>query len=113
FGLVEEFSSNQHPAYLRGAGADFVELRVAPQAPGRIVVDVAIAAQRLDRLTGHPRGFFRRVQNRAGGILARGTPGKSATVERMADGVDVCAARVHRRVHVGELALPQLQLADL
>src|SRR2546429_89734 len=56
----------------------------------------------------HPGRLFRRVQDGAGGVLAGGL----AAVERLADGVDVGAAGGKRGVHVGELALHQLEFAD-
>ena len=55
----------------RRAGADLVELGVAPQPAGRVFVDVAVAAEALDRLARHPRRLFRGVQDRAGRVLAR------------------------------------------
>ena len=55
--LVEQFAADQHAADLAGAGADLVELGVAQQAPGRIVVDVAVAAEHLDRFERHHVAF--------------------------------------------------------
>src|SRR6266850_1239029 len=107
-GFCEELAADEPAPDLGSAGADLVELGVAPEAPGRRLVDVAHAAQRLDRLAGHPRRFFRRIQNGAGGILARGL----AAIERLADGVYVGTASGEGRVHVGELALHQLEFAD-
>ena len=54
----EEFAADQHAADFAGAGADLVQLRIAQQAAGGIVVDVAVAAQRLNRLERHPRRPF-------------------------------------------------------
>src|SRR5690606_31191291 len=71
-GPLEQFAADQHAADLRSAGADLVQLGIAPQASGRILVDVAVAAEDLDRLTGRPRRFLRRIENRTGCILARG-----------------------------------------
>ena len=48
--LLEQLATDQHAPDFRGAGADLVELGVAQQPAGRVVVDVAVAAQRLDRL---------------------------------------------------------------
>src|SRR3954470_5341324 len=53
-GFPEQFAPDQPAADLGSAGADLVELRVAPQAAGRRLVDVAHAAHRLDRLARHP-----------------------------------------------------------
>src|SRR5438045_9473009 len=47
-GLGEDFTADQHAADLAGAGADLVELGVAQQAPGRVFVDGAVAAEALD-----------------------------------------------------------------
>ena len=70
-GFFEEFSADQHTANLAGAGADFIEFRVAQESPGRIIVHVTIAAQALDRFQRHGGRAFRREQDRAGGVLAR------------------------------------------
>ena len=76
--------------------------------PVGIVVDVAVAAQRLDRLQRHPRCLLRRVEDRAGGVLAR----RLAAIARLRHRIHVRLRRVHRGVHVGELALHELELAD-
>src|SRR5512147_3106603 len=47
--LVEDFAADQHAPDLAGAGADLIELGIAQQPPGRVVVDIAVAAQALDR----------------------------------------------------------------
>src|SRR2546430_10551106 len=69
--LVEQLAADQHPSDLGGARADLVELGVAPQAPGRVVVDVTVAAERLNRLTRHPCRLLGCVQYRTCGVLAR------------------------------------------
>src|SRR5476649_1186205 len=50
----EQFAADQHAANFTGARTDFIELRVAPQTPDRVLVDIAIAAQYLDRFASHP-----------------------------------------------------------
>src|SRR5258706_6544143 len=70
--LLEEFAADQPAADLRGAGADLVELGVAQQPAGGVVVDGAVAAQALDRLERHPCRLLGRVENAAGGVLALG-----------------------------------------
>src|SRR5437867_7350684 len=70
FRFVEQLAADQHPPYLRSSGPDLVELRVAPQAPERIVVDVAIAAEDLDAFAGHPRCLLGAVQDHARAVLA-------------------------------------------
>src|SRR5438552_12956728 len=94
--LGKQLPSDQPAADLGGSRADLVELRVAPQAPRRVVVDVAVAAEALDRLARHPGGLFRGVENRSGCVLARGF----TAVAGLADGVHVGSGGVERRVHV-------------
>src|SRR4051812_14242587 len=48
--LLEQFAPDQHAADLAGPGADLVELGVAQQAAGRVIVDIAVAAEELDRI---------------------------------------------------------------
>src|SRR5713226_9701405 len=81
----KELPADQPAADLGSPRSDLVELRVAPQAPGRVIVDVAVAAETLDRLARHPGCFFRRVEDGAGRILARARSGKVSAVERLAD----------------------------
>src|SRR5437667_11909301 len=81
--LGKKLPSDQPAADLGRSRADLVELCVAPQAPGRVVVDVAVAAETLDRFACHPGGFFGGVENSAGRGLARGF----AAVAGLADGV--------------------------
>src|SRR5207253_8450353 len=70
--LGKQLPPDQPAADLGSARADLVELRVAPQAPRRVVVDVAVAAETLDRLARHPGRFLGGVKDRAGRVLARG-----------------------------------------
>ena len=44
----EQLPADQHAPDLARAGADLVELGVAQQAAGRVVVDIAVAAEKLD-----------------------------------------------------------------
>src|SRR3546814_9750570 len=66
--LVEQLAADQHAADLAGAGADLVELGIAQQAARRIVVDIAVAAQRLDGLQRHPGRLLGGEENRPGGV---------------------------------------------
>src|SRR6202035_4312193 len=104
-GLVEYLPPDQHAANLARAGADLVELGVAQQAAGRKLVDVAVAAEALDRVERHGRGLLGGVEDGAGGVLARGP----AAVAGARDRVDIGLAGVERRVHVRELALDELE----
>src|ERR1700736_4153847 len=69
--LVEQLAADQHPSDLGRAGTDLVQLGIAPQAPGRVFVNVAVAAERLNRLTRHPRRLLGCVEYRTRGVLAR------------------------------------------
>src|SRR3546814_15785216 len=60
------------------------------------------------RFTRHPCRLLGRIQDRAGGILARGL----ATIAGARDRIHIRAADIEADVHVGELALHQLALAD-
>src|ERR1039457_6478361 len=111
-GFAEQLPADEHSADFRGAGADLVQLCVAPQTTGRSLVDIAHAAQGLDRLARHPGGFLGGVKDGARGVLARAGSLEVAAVQCLAHGVDVGAAGVHGGVHVGELALHQLEFAD-
>src|SRR5439155_16813377 len=107
-GLGEDFAADKHAADLRGPGADLVELCVAQQPPGREVVDVAVAAEDLHRIERQHRRLLGGVEDGAGGVLACRLP----AIARPGDRIDIGFASVHRRIHVGELALDQLKLAD-
>src|SRR5690606_10100648 len=54
----KQVAADQHSANFVRPGADLIKLRVAPQTPGRILVRVPVAAERLDRLACHPRSSF-------------------------------------------------------
>src|SRR5258706_13957452 len=62
-GFFEVLPPDQHAADLRSTGPDLVQLGVAPPAPGRILVDVAVAAQNLDGFTGRPGGTLAPAQD--------------------------------------------------
>src|ERR1700727_2756892 len=106
--LLENLAADQHAADFAGAGADLVELCVAQQPPGRIVVDVAVAAEALDGFERHPGRAFGGVKDGAGGVLARGL----AAIAGFGDGIDVGLRRIQRHIHVGELGLHHLEAAD-
>src|SRR6516225_957720 len=68
--LGEQLAPDQHAADLAGAGADLVELGVAPQAAQRVLVDVAVAAEDLHALAGHPRRLLGGPEDDRGAVLA-------------------------------------------
>src|SRR5258708_30109100 len=71
-GFLEDLPPDQHAADFAGPRADLVELGVAQQPPGRIVVDVAVAAEALDGVERQLGRALGGVEDRAGGVLARG-----------------------------------------
>src|SRR5690349_16512894 len=85
--LLEQLAADQHAADLGCPCADLVELGVAQKASRRIVVDVAIAAEDLDRLQrdlGRPLGG---EEDAAGRVLAA----RRAAVTGGGDGIDIGA----------------------
>src|SRR5258708_948637 len=108
--FFEKLAPDQHAADLVGAGADVVELGVPEQSSGGKVVDVAVAAHRLDRLERHLHGVLGRKQQARRCVLARGAPAPG--VERLRGAIAEGARGLQLRVHVGELALHQLEGAD-
>jgi hypothetical protein len=48
--LLKQFPPDQHAADLGSAGTDFIKFGIAQQTSGRIVVDVTVAAEQLDRI---------------------------------------------------------------
>src|SRR3546814_7974001 len=60
-----------------------VELGIAQQAARRIVVDIAVAAQRLDGLQRHPGRLLGGEENRPGGVLARGPAAVAGSCHRV------------------------------
>src|SRR3974390_1920881 len=107
-GLFEQLTADQPAADFARAGADFVELGIAQEAPRRIIVDVAIAAQALDRLERHPHALFGRIENGTGGIFACRLP----AIAGSRHGIHVGPRRRQRDIHVGKLALHQLEGPD-
>src|SRR5262249_51711682 len=87
--LHKEFAPDQHSADFRGAGADFVKLRIPEQPADRIIVRIAIAAKRLNCLQSHSCRLFRRIQYAAGGVLA----GRLAAIEGGCNRIDIGARR--------------------
>src|ERR1700749_2365295 len=70
--LLEQFPADQHTANFGRAGADFIELGVAQQAAGGVIVDIAVAAEQLDRIERALCRFFGGIENGAGSVFARG-----------------------------------------
>src|SRR3546814_3719804 len=71
-GLLKNLATDQHAPDFRRAGADLVELGVAQQAAGRIVVDITVAAENLDRVQRQLGRLLGREENGAGGVLEIG-----------------------------------------
>src|SRR5579871_5274549 len=83
--LLVNLPPDQHAADLARPGADLVELGVAQQPAGREIVDVAVAAEALDRLQRHPGRTLGRVEDDAGRVLA----GDAAVVTGAGDRIDI------------------------
>src|SRR6266480_3216343 len=69
--LVEDFPADQHSPNFRSSRADLIQLRIAPKAAGRELVDIAVASERLDCFARHPGRFLGRIEYRARCVLAR------------------------------------------
>src|SRR6516165_8507169 len=106
--LGKQFTTDQHATNFACACSNLIELGVAPQATRRILIDVAVATERLDRFSCHPGRLFGGIENSTGGILAE-RAGMVRAVAGLADRVDVGAAGLPSGVHVGDLALHQLK----
>src|SRR5262249_11665135 len=83
--LLEQLAADQHAADFAGAGADLVELGVAQQAAGRVIVDIAVAAEELDRIERDLRRLLARIQDGAGRVLPR----RLALIARLGHRIDV------------------------
>src|SRR5690349_4150441 len=93
-----DLPSDQHAADFLCAGADLVELRIAQQASGGVIVDVSVAAERLYGLQTGLRGLIRAEENGRRSVLARAAP----RIAGAADGIGVRARCIERGVHVGD-----------
>src|SRR5690606_11705026 len=86
---------------------------VAPQAAGGVFIDVPVAAEDLHAVAGHAGRVLGAIQNDGGAILADlpdmlGAEGIEVLADRIAEGT----AGLHGGVHVGHLALNELEFAD-
>src|SRR3954471_14040375 len=88
---------------------DLRDLRVAHHALDGVLVDVAVAAEHLDRLDGHRHRGVRGEQLRHRRPLAEAALG---TVRHRARLVQKLARGRRSRLHVGELELDALQVVD-
>src|SRR3981081_4563127 len=70
--FLEKLPAGQPGPERAGAGDELVKLGVAQQPGGRIVVDVTVAAEQLDRVERALRRLLGCIENGAGCILARG-----------------------------------------
>src|SRR3546814_16899085 len=110
--LAEQLAAYQHAADFAGAGPDFIEFGIAPQAPGGVLVDVAIAAQYLYALACHPGGFFGAVQDDGGAIFAYFSRMLAVQlIKILAHGGAESATGLQSGLTIGQLALYGLELA--
>src|SRR5678816_2681460 len=68
--LRKQLPTDEHPADLGRPRADLVKLRVTPQSCDRVLVDVAVADQRLNGRPQRPGCLSGRGQVGARGVLA-------------------------------------------
>src|ERR1700680_887357 len=73
--FLKELAPNQHPTHLARAGADLVEFGVAQQASSGVVIDIAIAAECLNRVEGALRRAFTCKEDAGSGVKTRRAPG--------------------------------------
>ena len=105
---VKQLAPDQHPPDLARAGADLIELGVSQLAARRVIVDIAIAAKKLDRIKCRPCRVLSRKQQGTRRILARGAAIIAGASHRM----NIGPARIQASVHISELALYKLELSD-
>src|SRR5258708_12978278 len=107
--LGKQFTADQHATNFARAGSNLIELGVAPQATRRILIDVAVAAERLDRFSGHPGRLLSGVKNGSGRVLAE-RAGMIRAVAGLADRIDIGPAGLPARGHSGHLSPPHINL---
>src|SRR3954452_12046491 len=95
-GFLEQLTTDQHAADFAGAGADLVKLGVTQQPTGRIFVDVAVAAQKLDRVERRLGRGLGGEQEGTSRVLARGL----TAVAGAGDGVDIGAAGIETSIDI-------------
>src|SRR5205823_10958905 len=104
----EKLAASQHAPDLAGASSDLIELRIAQVAAGGVFIDVAVAAQELYRIERESGRILGGVQNGAGSVFPR----HLAAIAGLRHRIDIRLRRVHGDIHVRELGLHQLKLAD-
>src|SRR5688572_6149813 len=70
-GFLEELAPDQHAPDLARAGADLVELGIAQKPSGRIIIDIAVAAETLHGVEANPGRALGREEDGARRIFAR------------------------------------------
>eukprot|EP00123_Amoebidium_parasiticum_P000743 comp11632_c0_seq1/m.6138 comp11632_c0_seq1/g.6138 ORF comp11632_c0_seq1/g.6138 comp11632_c0_seq1/m.6138 type:complete len:307 (+) comp11632_c0_seq1:463-1383(+) len=106
--LAVDGAANQQPSDLAGAGTNLIQFGIAQNAASRVVVDVTVAAKDLDGLQSHLCCRLGRVENHTGTVLAADV----ARITCLGHVVDVCLIGIQGHVHVRQLALHQLELAN-
>merc|ERR1711879_331751 len=107
--LLGEVASNQHAADLTRTSPDLVELGITQQPTGRVLIDITVPSETLDRLTRHPRRLLSRVQDHSSAILGHV---RLARIARARDRIHVGARGGQCRVHVCQLPLHQLEIGN-
>ncbi|KAI3483470.1 hypothetical protein L1887_53697 [Cichorium endivia] len=106
--LFVEHAGDEHATNLLGTCAYGVETGVTPESGNGVVVCVAVSAEHLHGFGGDFDAAVGGVEDCACAVAA----GNGALVACTADGVDVGAGSAEFGVHVGDLALDQLELGD-
>src|SRR4029453_17368762 len=107
-GSVEQLSPDQHAADLASPRADLIQFRIPQESARGVVVDVAVATERLDSVERARRGSLGREQDAACGIESC----RLSTVAGARYRVHIGPRGVEGRVEVRDLGLHQLKGAD-
>src|SRR4029453_4209057 len=95
--LPERLPADHHAPDLACACTDLVELGIAQISSGRIIVDVAVAAEELNRVKRDLGGVLGGIGEGAGGA----PPGGPPAVACLRPGVAIGFTRVNADIHVG------------
>lgn len=101
-------ASDEHSADFAGSSTNLVELRIAHDSASRVIIDVPVAAEDLDRIEADLSCLLGAVEDDTSAVLGIGF----AQVTGTGDVVQIAPAGVEGRVHVCHLPLQQLELSD-
>src|SRR6185295_8830868 len=104
----EQLAPDQHAADFAGPRPDLIQFRISQESSGGIVIDVTVAAQRLNRVESTGSRTFGREQDAARGI----EPCRLPAIAGPRDSIDIGARRIECGVQVGNFRLHELKAAD-